>query len=405
MKVEFVHCADLHLGCNSDRIEERYNDFFISFADVIEYTHKSNIKYLLISGDFFHLKVLNSKTLRKTIELLELAKTYNISTFVIEGNHDKAFYVDEESWLSFLAEQNYITLLTSYIVDGEVVIRPHLNKSGSIFEKDEIRIIGLSYLGATTEKYLSSFNKNITSSKKPTILMLHAAVERLYEQDMADIKKETLITFKEKVNYIALGHIHNRYEYDNFLFNTSSIKNIRVKDGEKKEKKGYYHVVIEDGVVSAKHIESLKRKVYIERIDVSSYLNPNDFTLDIIERPFNFESKTSVIIQIYGKVDYNALTFDTKFIAEKIKTRYDLLYIDVINSVNIIKSASENKTLDVDISSLVKNEVINSIKFYYPQAANQEKLAKKMMSLASDMTDNKDFADIVARLDKEGDEL
>jgi DNA repair exonuclease SbcCD nuclease subunit len=31
MKIEFIHCADLHLGCNSSRLDERYDDFFNAF--------------------------------------------------------------------------------------------------------------------------------------------------------------------------------------------------------------------------------------------------------------------------------------------------------------------------------------------------------------------------------------
>lgn len=399
MKVEFIHCGDLHLGCNSERIEERFNDFFVTFEHVVEYTAQHKIKYLLISGDFFHLKVLNSKTLKRAIKILQKAKKQQIKVIVIEGNHDKAFYVDEESWLNFLAEQDYITLLSSSIVNGEIALNPYKSGEGAIYETAEVRIIGLSYLGATTQKYLEGFAKILPERDKPTILMLHAAVDRLGGQDLGDVKKEVLYTLADKVNYVALGHIHNQYEYNNFLFNPGSLENIRIKDGEFPEKKGFYRVVIDNDVVNAQHIESVKRKVYIKRIEASSYLNPNDFISDVIKTPFDFVENSCVILQIWGKVDYNALTFDTKLIAEQIKKRYNLLYIDVINSVNILKSASEGKAIDIDISSLVKDEVINSISFHYPDTNNKEDLARQMMRMATDITDGRDFSDIIARLD------
>lgn len=402
MKFEFIHCADLHLGCNTDRLEERFDDFFLSFSHVIDYAIKHKIKDILISGDFFHLKVLNSKTLRKAIEILQKAQTEEIKIFVIEGNHDKAFYVDEESWLKFLSDQGYIIKLSSTIEDAKVILKKYQDGSGSIYEGPNYHIIGLSYLGGGTEKYLSSFAQSLSKSSKPSVLMLHAAVDRLSGQDMADINKEVLMSLKGKVDYVALGHIHNRYEYDNFLFNPGSLENIRLRDGEFPEKKGFYHVEIVDGVVNAKHIESHKRKVYVKRFDASTYINPNDFVQTIIDTPFAFEAKSSVVIQIYGKVNYNALTIDTKLISEQLKKRYDLLIIEVVNTVNIIKSSKEGETIEVDIQSLVRNEVINSISFNYPDYLEKEVLADKMLSLAADISEGRDFVDIISSLTKGG---
>jgi DNA repair exonuclease SbcCD nuclease subunit len=111
---------------------------------------------------------------------------------VIEGNHDRAFYVDEDSWLAFLNDQEMIILLTSTVQNQIINLQPYQKGTGSIYEDDTIRVIGLGYLGSTTEKYLGTLLELLPAKDKPTILMMHAAVNRLYGQDMGDVKKDSL---------------------------------------------------------------------------------------------------------------------------------------------------------------------------------------------------------------------
>ena len=71
-KHRFTHCGDLHLGAKPNHIDIRYDDFFDSFKELIERSIKEKSEYILITGDLFHVKVINSKTLLNVIELLDL---------------------------------------------------------------------------------------------------------------------------------------------------------------------------------------------------------------------------------------------------------------------------------------------------------------------------------------------
>ena len=82
-KVKFLHCGDLHLGCKPNHLEERYNDFFNSFKELIDNAIEKECKYILISGDLFHLKVINSKTLLDVTNLLEYAIKNDIKIITI----------------------------------------------------------------------------------------------------------------------------------------------------------------------------------------------------------------------------------------------------------------------------------------------------------------------------------
>ncbi|MDD4211947.1 MAG: DNA repair exonuclease [Bacilli bacterium] len=403
MKVEFIHCGDLHLGCNSSRIDERWNDFFASFAALVTYAKEHQVSYILVSGDFFHLKVINSKTLQKTMEILQQAKQHDIKVFVIEGNHDKAFYVDEDSWLTFLNDQDLIYLLQTKIKDQEIVLSPYQDKNGSIYEDNNVRIIGLGYLGSVTERYLPSLLQNLPSKNKPTILMMHAAVNRLLGQDMGDVKRETLLTFRSKVDYIALGHIHNRYAYDDFIFNPGSLENIRIKDGASPELKGFYHVVIDQDSMEANHVQSTKRAVTIESLNASEYINPNDFVVNTLDRKFNFTSGSMVQLNIVGKVEFNPLLIDTKRIEEQLQNKYQLLLIEVNNYVNVVQSMGDAET-EIDLGSLVEKEILDTLQFNFPDVENKEKWVSKMLWLADAILEKRESSELIEALSKGGED-
>ena len=298
-KVSFTHCADLHLGCTPNHLEERYNDFFESFKDLIDKTIENNCKYLIISGDLFHLKVINSNTLLNVMNLMEYAINNNIKIFAIEGNHDKAFYLDKNSCLNLLNKKGYITLLTHKIIDGELVL-----DNDSVYEDENIRIIGIGYLGSTTSIYLKDIQNKISKTNKFTILMLHAAINRLCGEDMGDVNVETLSPLKDVVDYIALGHIHTKYEYNDFIYNPGSIENIRIKDGKRSDKKGFYIVNTIDKEKEVNFYISKQRKIYNETIKLDNNLSIEEVENILKAKEYNLQSKSILELTIYGNVSF-----------------------------------------------------------------------------------------------------
>lgn len=403
MGFEFIHCGDLHLGCYPNRIEERYNDFFNAFIKVINYAIDNDIKLMIISGDMFHLKTINSKTLQKTIDCLTLAKNHNIEVVVIEGNHDKAFYVDEESWLYFLNHQQLIILLQTSVIDGQVVLTNYNGTCGGLLERENYRIVGLGYWGGATEKYLSELAKQIKQSSKFTILMLHAAINRLVGQDMGDIKGENILALQGKVNYIALGHIHNRYEYNQFAFNPGALENIRLKDGLTMEDKGFYHVVVnDDNSFTANHIKSNPRLIMNKAINVTGAKSPSDIEHEILKHDFKLKPLEMLNLNLVGHIDFNPYAIKVKEIGDKIKDKYNLLHVEINNNINLTNNESVSFS-DFDFTSIIKNLIAQEIKFNNPNIENSDDLAQAMMDV-SDLI-NEENEDIESYLLKLGDKL
>lgn len=388
-KVKFLHCGDLHLGCRPNHLEERYNDFFDSFKELIDNAITKECKYILISGDLFHLKVINSKTLLDVTNLLDYAIKNGIKIITIEGNHDKAFYVDEESWLNFLSEKKYITLLKHNIVDGKLVI-----DHNSIYEDDNIRIIGIGYLGSMTNNYLTNLEKLISKSDKYTVLMLHAAINRLCGEEMGDISLETLLPLKSKINYIALGHIHTRYEYDDFCFNPGSIENIRIRDGKHNDKKGYY---ICDTDNNKEFYISKQRKIYNIKYRLENNQDIETITQLLENISLDIEENSILELTIYGNISFNPYLINFENIKKSIKEKYNLLYIEINNFINIINNENDMDNI-IDIK-LIENEAIaNYLKINHPEIKNKDNIIEELQQLKQLILNEQDIEAIITNM-------
>lgn len=396
-KHRFTHCGDLHLGAKPNHIDIRYDDFFDSFKELIEKSVDEHCEYILIAGDLFHVKQINSQTLLKTTQLLDLAINNNIKIIVIEGNHDKAYFVDEQSWLYYLKEKGYITLLTHKIEDGNLVL-----DNNSIYEDEYIRIIGIGYLGSTTSVYLKGLENKIPKSEKFTVLMLHAAINRLYNEDMGDINLDILTPLKGIVDYIALGHIHTKYEYEDFMYNPGSLENIRIKDGKKNEKKGYNIVSFEEKEKNVDFYNSKQRKIYFKNFKFE-----NDMTIDVVEDmitnyDYNCDEQTVLSITLLGSVSFNPYVIKFEDIKTKIKEKYNLLYIEIENLINIAIN-EEIQSNYIDMKSFEEDAIKNYISINHPNIENIEQTTKIIQELKKALLDKKELDIIINNMVEDGD--
>lgn len=400
MEFQFIHCGDLHLGCYPNHIEDRFNDFFLAFRRVIDYAVLNKINLILVSGDMFHLKNINSRTLQKTIELLDYAKSNGIEVIAIEGNHDRAFYIDEESWLSFLNSQGYIKLLNLKIENGKIVFSNYDNLTGNVIETDTYKIVGLGYLGGSTDKYVMDLKKGYQKSDKFTIFMMHAAVNRLKDQEMGDIKKEVIDeALGGKVDYIALGHIHNKYSYDDYIYNPGSLENIRLKDGINAQEKGFYHVRVKDKVKEVMFINSNPRVIHFESVDVTGITSPSDVEEYILSKEYKFNKGDMLDFRLYGKSNFNPYLINS-FVINNIQDKYELLYSEFTNHINLTV-AQDTSHEGMNINEIIKNYITDDLKVNYPHLDNYDDITSQMQSIADGVL-NEDDKDITNKIIKMG---
>ena len=263
MTISFIHCSDLHLGYNQFGSEERFLDFGRSFFHIVDDAVERQVDYFLIAGDFFNKRMINSRTLSQAIEGLEQLRAAGIQVIAIEGNHDKAPYEDKESWMHFLGERGFIHLLKPTVQDGRLVL-----DANSVLSFPGIRFVGLGYFGSMTERRLAELQEVLTPSEDFTVLLLHSAADRLLHLGGAAL--DAFAGLEELVDYVALGHVHERYEVNDLLYNPGAPECWDL--GEAHKEKGYYHVIIRNGKKQVEHIPSIRRPIYHIQVDVSGAL-------------------------------------------------------------------------------------------------------------------------------------
>lgn len=393
----FLHCGDIHLGHTPYNEYERMEDFASAFRQVVLYALLKKVDFVLISGDFFHKRAINAEVLAQAVELLGPLKEAGIAVIAIEGNHDKAFYQDRNSWLWFLNTQGYLRLLKPHFQEGLLGMSfwEESMKSGAIIDLPQARIYGAGYLGVTTASRLEEVLPLLERGKdKPTILMLHAAINRLLASDLGGIKKEVLEPFREKIDYLALGHIHSRYEMDDWIYNPGALEHVHLDEFGEGNEKGFYHVILKDTAKEVLYIPSKYRPVAFYYVELTGTLKPEDVYL-VLEKEIREKhppKKGQVRVVLKGTIPFNAAQLDLNRIAEQLKNEHELLYIEILNHTNLPLEITKRTDLQLrreDIEDLVFSQLLKG------QGMSEEGL------LAESVQTVRAFKEMVLRGDQE----
>ena len=187
--MKFLHVADIHLGFEQYGVRERFNDFSRTFLWLMDFAREQEVDFVVLAGDLFHKRTVDPLAMHVAVHGLSLT---GCPVIAIEGNHEKAYFTDQKSWVDFLDETGSITL-----VDRES------------FEMDGVRFSGLKYAGATTDEEVREFLPDIIDDGLFNILLVHAGLEGQLAY-AGRLTNETL-GMMDHIDYLALGHIHQPY--------------------------------------------------------------------------------------------------------------------------------------------------------------------------------------------------
>jgi len=238
--MKFLHCADLHLGCDMNGAKERFFDYGAAFSRIVSRAIAERADALILAGDLFHQRSIDPRTLMLATKELARLKEANIAVFACEGNHDKALYRKEQSWLSYLNDAGYLSLLSPVYENAQPHLVPYDGKTGSVAYCCGVRIVGFGFLGSTAKNRLASLCEELEPYEGYTVGLLHAGVDRLLGLDMGAIRSMDLVGFSGLVDYFALGHVHTRYECGT-CFNPGAPENVHITESRHGQK-GYYVV-------------------------------------------------------------------------------------------------------------------------------------------------------------------
>ena len=296
--MKFLHAADVHLGYQQYGSKERFNDFSRAFLHIVEQALEEDVDFVLLVGDLFHKRTVDPLAMRIAIEGLRMLREAEIPVLAVEGNHERAYYRDQYSWLDLLEGLGYLYLLNPRFGDGEASLDPYGDAGGAYVDlgsgkaAPSFRVYGLKYYGASTGRVFDLFADAIAEQDADvdfTILMAHAGVEGQLPHYSGTLTYDALAPLREHVDYLALGHIHKPYALDGWIYNPGSPETCGM-DEVAWPKRGVYLVEIETGHNPGHHAELIptpRRPFHRLRLEVDGFTDPNslyDAVRALIER-------------------------------------------------------------------------------------------------------------------------
>lgn len=215
VRCRFVQIGDIHLGTQQYDSPERLNDFGRVWLHACEHAARTRPDFVICAGDLFNRFTINPVTFDQARAGLSLLREAGIPIVDIAGNHDRARYGEGKTWLESFADQGFLTYLdVDTGLDGYRLSPVDTTRArGGFVEWSGCRIIGLRYLGASTERVLEGIEGELDRLGHDafTILVVHAGLEGIIPHFNAELTPGAVERLRGRVDYVALGHIHKEY--------------------------------------------------------------------------------------------------------------------------------------------------------------------------------------------------
>lgn len=238
MSPRFLHAADIHLGNRQYGSRQRYLDFADTFAHLVDTALEQEVDSVLLSGDVFHRHAVAPETLLQATRQLTRLKQAGTACYVIEGNHDRPISRRRMSWLQYLASSDLLILLSAPLVDGSFLLEPWTPETRQgcwIDLPDGRRIVGAGYAGANTRRLIRKLTDLLAGLQpaRHTTLMLHCGIQgTLFGDYRGSIEQRDLNSLRQRVDYVALGHVHRPFQRDDWIYNPGSTETVSAMEAD-----------------------------------------------------------------------------------------------------------------------------------------------------------------------------
>ena len=195
--MRFAHMADTHLGYRQYNLDEREDDFYAAFHEVVDNIISENLDFVIHSGDLFDEPRPPVKAMVEVRNALDRLDERGIPVFAIGGNHDILMRRGALPPQSLYKNVKFLTNDNPWQIYNDIFI-------GGLPYHSQVHASALKERLKTVSKEAKKYEKKV--------LVLHQNIDRYfpldYELRFNDIPKE--------FDYIAMGHLHKRI-VDSFL--------------------------------------------------------------------------------------------------------------------------------------------------------------------------------------------
>jgi len=281
----FSHISDTHLGFSQYGTDERENDFYHSFNQMIDISIKDHVEFVIFSGDLFHVPHPSGDALLQMGNGLKKLKENEIKSFFILGEHDiSRIRSSPVPWIYHNLD------FATYVGDGEI----RKFKDVSIVGFDKIRKNEI-------EDYSDEFKKLETKIKQidgHKILIMHQGITE-FNKFAGELPANDL---PKNFSYYAMGHLHD-HNIRSFNFLKGPVAypgsiELTTNEGIKDTKKGFFEVDISGSEAKAEWIEVDIRPQFSFKTEFSEL---TDKIKEISEQITGLKRKPIVELKIQGE--------------------------------------------------------------------------------------------------------
>lgn len=295
--VKFAHMADVHLGGWKQKPLQDLN--FQSFQKALDISISEKVDFLLIAGDLFDTAYPPIEILKETFAEFRRLKESGIPCFIISGSHD--YSISGKTFLEVLEKSGFCKNVVDFDeTDEGIILNPLIH--------GEVALYG--FPGKKTGLDIKDLKKMKLKpvEKKFRILMLHTTIDKAVESlgglPIDFVEADSL----PESDYCALGHIHIRLQYRNFVYPGPLFPNNFAE--LEKLKHGSFSIVDTKNSEPVRIIELPLKEVEVIEIKVSDGLTATEEIISEFEKR-NIQDKI-VLLRVKGELE-NSRQSDIKF--------------------------------------------------------------------------------------------
>lgn len=321
--MKFIHLADVHLADSfnfdktlSKKIREAS---WQSLSNILQ--SNKDVDFALIAGDLFERAYFTASDFKRLFKIFE---DFSKDIYYVSGNHD---YFD--SYNSIFLENSP----ENFHVFG--------SENLEVFEKDKLRVYGISYKDRIFSKDLDLAIK--LDDEFFNIFLIHGDVDR---EESNYFSLNSKIMTETNFDYIAMGHIHKAHSLNNIYYPGS------VEPHDFTDIYDYGYIIYDDGKVN--FFDSSILKFYDFKLDFRDFDNEEDLLSYINHKLKN--KKNIVRIEISSNKD-----IDQKFIRNNIDAIYKEIHIKEKKDLSYMIRLFPNSLLSLYAKKFdsPKNEIEN----------------------------------------------
>jgi DNA repair exonuclease SbcCD nuclease subunit len=357
-----MHVADVHLGNFQYQNKERYNDFARAFGAIVDEAVRRKVDAFIVAGDVFHKRSIDALTLFQAKDAFGRLQAAGIPALVIEGNHDKAHYRDAQvSWLNFLSWSGELILLATTHDDAGLHFAPWsaAQRQGGAFDipGTGIRVYGVPWYGGSTAAIIQRVGEELRRVREEEteagvryrVLMLHTGVDGVVPSLHGLPTRTQFDPLRGLVDYVALGHVHKPYEFDDWLFNPGSTETVSAEEAA--WKRGYYLVEVDldapEPTHHARHILNAQRPFLRWSFPVDDLSSPELFLASFdawcgehraqAERAAaSFGGDPVIDVTLTGTLAFDANGLERRALEDAVRRQLPALHIIIRNLFNTV---------------------------------------------------------------------